>query len=110
MTIEHDIWASPDAAARVRAATGGDEIVPTVIVGTRALVNPSVSQMIQAMDAECPGLERPAPTNPTARRRFAALCGTGPWWTAAVAALWLVLTTWRPGNTWHLAPAVLAAA
>ncbi|MGI9063269.1 MAG: glutaredoxin family protein [Pseudonocardiaceae bacterium] len=43
-TVERDIWSDPGAAARVRAATGGDETVPTVIVGSRALVNPSVAQ------------------------------------------------------------------
>lgn len=37
----HDIWEDPEAAAVVRAATGGDETVPTVVVGGRALVNPS---------------------------------------------------------------------
>lgn len=40
-----NIWEDPDAAARVRAATGGDETVPTVFVGQRSLVNPSVGQV-----------------------------------------------------------------
>jgi mycoredoxin len=35
-----DIWADPEAAASVREVTGGDETVPTVIAGHRALVNP----------------------------------------------------------------------
>lgn len=35
-----DIWAEPDAAARVRAITGGDETVPTVVVGSEQRVNP----------------------------------------------------------------------
>lgn len=35
-----DIWADDEAAARVRAATGGDETVPTVLVGGEAHVNP----------------------------------------------------------------------
>lgn len=50
-TVEHDIWSSEDAAARVRGATGGDETVPTVFVGERALVNPSVRQVIDAISA-----------------------------------------------------------
>ena len=37
VTVEHDIWADPAAAARVREATGGNETVPTVVVGDRAL-------------------------------------------------------------------------
>jgi len=50
-TIEHDIWSSQDAAARVREATGGDETVPTVFVGDLALVNPSVRQVEDAIRA-----------------------------------------------------------
>jgi len=32
-TTERDIWSDPDAASRVRAAAGGHETVPTVVVG-----------------------------------------------------------------------------
>lgn len=46
-----NIWENPDAAERVRAATGGDETVPTVFVGTRSLVNPSIGQ-VEALLAE----------------------------------------------------------
>ncbi len=35
-----DIWRDPQAAADVRAITGGDETVPTVVVGDEAQVNP----------------------------------------------------------------------
>ncbi|MFH8336608.1 glutaredoxin domain-containing protein [Streptomyces sp. AM6-12] len=35
-----DIWRDPDGAAVVRAATGGDETVPTVVVAGRPHVNP----------------------------------------------------------------------
>ncbi|WP_239109323.1 glutaredoxin domain-containing protein [Microbispora siamensis] len=35
-----DIWRDPDGAAAVRAATGGDETVPTVVVAGRPHVNP----------------------------------------------------------------------
>ena len=35
-----DIWADEAAAARVRAATGGDETVPTVLIDGEAHVNP----------------------------------------------------------------------
>ncbi|GAB2756553.1 hypothetical protein GCM10027020_05860 [Nocardioides salsibiostraticola] len=50
-TTEHNIWSSKDASARVRKATGGDETVPTVFVGGRALVNPSVRQVTDAIKA-----------------------------------------------------------
>lgn len=49
-----DIWEDPDAAARVRAVTGGDETVPTVFVGSRALVNPSVRAVVAAIEDEFP--------------------------------------------------------
>lgn len=32
-TVERHIWADPSAAARVREATGSDEMVPTVVIG-----------------------------------------------------------------------------
>ena len=35
-----DIWKDPEGAAAVRAATGGDETVPTVLVAGAAHVNP----------------------------------------------------------------------
>ncbi|MDP4502122.1 glutaredoxin domain-containing protein [Nonomuraea turcica] len=35
-----DIWRDPDGAEVVRAATGGDETVPTVVVAGRPYVNP----------------------------------------------------------------------
>ncbi len=35
-----DIWRDPDGAAVVRAANGGDETVPTVVVAGRPYVNP----------------------------------------------------------------------
>ncbi len=40
-----NIWEHPDAAVRVRVATGGDETVPTVFVGERSLVNPTLGQV-----------------------------------------------------------------
>ncbi|WP_308121855.1 glutaredoxin domain-containing protein [Actinotalea ferrariae] len=35
-----DIWADPAAAAALRALTGGDEVVPTVVVRGAAHLNP----------------------------------------------------------------------
>ena len=46
-----DIWAEREKAAIVRGATGGDEIVPTVQVGDRFLVNPSVDEVTEAIAA-----------------------------------------------------------
>ncbi|MCH9735476.1 MAG: NrdH-redoxin, partial [Actinomycetia bacterium] len=51
-TTEIDIWSDSKAAERVRAVTGGDETVPTVFVGTQALVNPSVRAVVAAIEGE----------------------------------------------------------
>lgn len=54
ITTEVDIWKDAGAAARVRAVTGGDETVPTVFVGSRSLVNPSVRAVVAAIEREFP--------------------------------------------------------
>lgn len=41
----------PEAAAAVRAITGGDEVTPTVIVRGRSLVNPSVDEIRAVLTA-----------------------------------------------------------
>lgn len=43
---EVNIWKDPEGAARVRQITDGDETVPTVTIGTTALVNPSIAQLL----------------------------------------------------------------
>ncbi len=111
-TIEHDIWSSADAAARVRSATGGDETVPTVFVGPRALVNPSVRQVVDAISAVDPDY-RPLSTPATGRGGGAGTnraLSPGLIWTLVVAVAWSVLVVWRPTTTWHLAPLILASA
>ena len=54
-TTETNIYTDGDAAARVRAAAGGNETVPTVFIGSKALVNPSARQVIATAKAELPG-------------------------------------------------------
>ena len=51
-----NIWADPAAAARVRAVADGNETVPTVFVGDRAMVNPSVDQVESALREFAPHL------------------------------------------------------
>ena len=112
LTVEHDIWSSVDAAARVRAATGGDETVPTVFVGPHALVNPSVDQVVDAIRAEDPGYQ-PTPPARTVRVEASAVRSSrsaGLLWTLVVAVVWSLLVAWRPTTTWHLAPLLMAAA
>jgi mycoredoxin len=43
---EINIWEDPDAAAFVRSAADGNEVVPTVTVGGAALVNPSAAEVL----------------------------------------------------------------
>lgn len=109
VTVEHDIWAGPGAAARVRAATGGDETVPTVVVGDRALVNPRLGEVVAAVREQFPDeaaglLGSAGETSPAPVWREGAGAG------AVVAALWVLLAVWRPDTQWHLAPFLAAAA
>jgi len=53
---EVNIWEEPSAAAIVRSIAGGNETVPTVIVGSSALVNPSLRRVINELEAEAPDL------------------------------------------------------
>lgn len=113
-TVERNIWADPDAAARVRAVTGGDETVPTVLVGGRALVNPSVAEVLAAVRAELPADVEPLLGSADAKAIGSAAVSAG-WrtpagWTVAAAALWVALALWRPTTTWHLGPVLVAAA
>lgn len=114
-TVERDIWGDPDAAARVRAATGGDETVPTVLIGSRTLVNPSVPDVLAAVRAEFPDeadrlLGSALPRKPDDAATAPASWRGAAGWTVATAALWVGLAVWRPGTTWHLGPVLVAAA
>ena len=44
-TEEIDIWSDPNGAAFVRSINAGNETVPTVLVGTATLVNPTPRQV-----------------------------------------------------------------
>ena len=44
-----NIWADPDGAAAVRAVTGGDETVPTVVAGAESLVNPDPTRILELL-------------------------------------------------------------
>ena len=63
-----NIGEDPDAAARVREVAGGNETVPTVFIGERALVNPSVAQVESLLRAEAPELAAHLENRP--RRRW----------------------------------------
>ncbi len=44
-----DVWEDPEASAFVKRHHGGDELVPTVVVGDRVLSNPSVRDVRRAL-------------------------------------------------------------
>ncbi|MBO0913206.1 mycoredoxin [Streptomyces sp. NBC_01260] len=52
---EVNIWRDPEAAAFVRSVADGNETVPTVTVGGKAMVNPSKRQVVEAVRAQTPG-------------------------------------------------------
>ena len=54
--LEVDIWQDDRAAAAVRAITGGNETVPTVVVGPAQMVNPSPQQVLDAVAEHAPHL------------------------------------------------------
>ncbi len=53
---EVNIWQDPRAAARVRSVAGGNETVPTVFVGSHAMVNPGMGQVLAAVRDHTPDL------------------------------------------------------
>jgi hypothetical protein len=70
---EINIWTDGDAAAFVRSVAGGSETVPTVVVGSRTMINPGPRQVLDAVRAEMPTLlECCVPPGRRRRRRW--------WW------------------------------
>ncbi len=55
-TIEHDIWADPADAAVVRSHAGGNETVPTVVIGEVGLVNPTADEVGRHLQDAAPHL------------------------------------------------------
>lgn len=98
---EVNIWADPAAAARVRAAAGGNETVPTVFVGPHAMVNPDVTQVLAAAREHAPELVSEArPSSPARNPLLVAV---------VFAVLWVLLAASEPATTYHLAPLLVAA-
>jgi hypothetical protein len=52
---EVDIWRDPSAAAIVRSVADGNETVPTVVIGSTALVNPSARRVVDTVQRLAPG-------------------------------------------------------
>ena len=45
----HNIWDEPEAAAFVRSVARGNETVPTLVVKGKAMVNPSIGDVVEAL-------------------------------------------------------------
>jgi hypothetical protein len=56
---KHNIWENPGASAFVRSVAGGNETVPTVAVGSVALVNPGVREVTKVLETVAPHLLHP---------------------------------------------------
>jgi hypothetical protein len=51
-----NIWSDPSAAAFVRSVDGGDETVPTVLVGVTTMLNPTPRQVRCEIERQSPRL------------------------------------------------------
>jgi glutaredoxin len=58
-TVEHNIWDDPADAAIVRDYAGGNETVPTVVIGGVGMVNPSARQVADHLATHAPHLLPP---------------------------------------------------
>lgn len=47
---EHNIWEDPEARTYLRTVTGGNETVPTVVVGGQVLVNPRPEEVVALVE------------------------------------------------------------
>ena len=53
-----DIWSDPSAAAFVRSVNGGNETVPTVVIGDVTLVNPGPRQVTGELARQASEVDR----------------------------------------------------
>jgi hypothetical protein len=65
--VEHNIWDDDADAAVVRRYAGGNETVPTVVVGDVGFVNPSARELVEFLAHRHPdllpdGVEAPEPS------------------------------------------------
>jgi glutaredoxin len=87
---EINIWEDSLAAATVRSVAGGNETVPTVVIGDRAMVNPTATQVLDAVRAEAPELLDQIDEDAATR------LARGRWWGATLASV--VLGRRRPST------------
>lgn len=101
---EVDIWADRDAAATVRGITGGNETVPTVVIGPRALVNPGAAEVQAVLAAQAPHLVSRLPVRSVPVRMLRAVVAP-----VLVILVWGALAFTSPSTVHHLGPVLVAA-
>lgn len=101
---EVNIWEDPEAAAVVRSIAWGNETVPTVVVGDKAMVNPSAREVLALLGNRG---DTTSPSTPTAGR-LERVAGAG--WSIGAGMGWLILALTHPTTTYHFAPLLTAVA
>lgn len=89
-----NIWTDRAGAATVRALTGGNETVPTVVVGHASLANPSAAEVL----AVAGGSGRPGLPGPTAPGRALGSVLQVLQWVAVVALVVASIAVDRAGH------------
>lgn len=107
-TSEVNIWADRRSAATVRFLAGGNETVPTVVVGGTSFVNPSAAQVLAA--AKEAGIPVVTPSVKGVRRSSADVVAVLQWVLVAalVVASFALDASGHAGASWILDAAALA--
>ncbi len=110
-TTEINIWAAPEAAAIVRRYAGGNETVPTVIIGDTAMVNPSGADVLEAARRLAPEALSDAGPLPAPPRQRPAPAVIVAWLVvaAAVAGSFAADLTGHGALSWALDGVAIAA-
>lgn len=96
-TTEVNIWDDPAAAAVVRGHAGGNETVPTVVIGDTAMVNPTGPEVLAAARRLAPGAvtdSGPLPAPARMRPPLAVLVA----WAVVIAAVTASLVVHAGGH------------
>ena len=110
-TTEINIWQDPAAAAVVRSHAGGNETVPTVVIGDTAMVNPTgpdVLDAVRRLAPEAVSESGPLPAPPRTRPTVAVMAA----WVVVVGAIVASFAVERAGHpavSWALDGLVVAA-
>ena len=101
-TREINIWTDETAAATVRELADGNETVPTVVVGSRGLVNPSAAAVVAEIRGLSPGFA-PDPDLARAGQRL-RLLRVAKWTVIAglIAASFAAESAGQVGLSWAL--------